>query len=323
MVNLDVDADQRTSRRPSRLRGARVEPSGFAARFAAVVLGLSVGFFAGPTDAADGPGPDTPQDLVLARLVAEKTSLQRHRSAWLAVELTMKPGWHTYWRNPGDAGLATEIKWTLPRGVTAGPITWPRPERFVARSIVGYGYRKQVALLTAVKLPARFAADRISIEAAVSWLACADICIPGSKTLKLELPVSDAVPRTDPAQRRLFAEARRRIPQPAPFEATFVMDREQIRLSFPKAVFPDAGKGSAAFYPFDSGLIEHAASQTVVLDKDRIELILQRSPVSIGEIGRLDGLLIVEESAAETVKSRAFDVFARRAASAGDPLRAR
>ena len=318
-MNLDVDPDRRASRRPSRLRGAKRELTALAARFAAVVLGLSLGPGAGPTHADGVPGRDAAQDLVLARLLAEQTSLQRQRSGWLAVELTMKPGWHTYWRNPGDAGLATGIKWALPRGVSVGPIIWPRPERFVARSIVGYGYSERVALLAAVKLPARFAADRISIEADVSWLACSDVCIPGSKTLKLELPVSGAAPRIDPAQRRLFAEARRKIPRPAPFDATFVMDKDQIRLSFPRAAFPGVDALSAAFYPFDSGLVEHAASQAVSLDKQRIELILQRSPVAIGEIGKLDGLLIVEESAAGTVNSRAFDVFARRATSARYP----
>jgi DsbC/DsbD-like thiol-disulfide interchange protein len=255
--------------------------------------------------------------------MAENTSLQRNQTGWLAVQLRMKPGWHTYWRNPGDAGLATGIKWTLPQGVTAGPIIWPRPERFVARSIVGYGYEGQVALLTAVKLPARFAADTISIGADVSWLACSVVCIPGSKTLKLRLSVSDSVPRTNPAQERLFAEARRRIPEPAPFEAIFIMDQERIRLSFPRAVLSGVGRLSAAFYPFDSGLIEHAASQTVLVDKQGLDLILQRSAVATDKIGVLEGLLILEESAAGTVKSRAFDVFARRAASPGDSLPAR
>jgi DsbC/DsbD-like thiol-disulfide interchange protein len=269
------------------------------------------------------PDQDTSKALVHARLVSEKTSMQRHHSGWLAVQLTIKPGWHIYWRNPGDAGLATSIKWTLPQGVTAGPIAWPQPERFIARSIVGYGYRARVALLTAVKLPARFAPDTISIEAAVSWLACAEVCVPGSRTLKLALPVSDAVPRNDPAQARLFAETRRRIPQPAPFEATFIMDDERIRLRLPRAAFSGVDQPSVAFYPFDSGLIEHGASQAMSLDTRRIELLLRRSPVASDQIGMLDGLLIVEESATGTVKSRAFDVSARRARTAPDPLQAR
>jgi thiol:disulfide interchange protein DsbD len=235
----------------------------------------------------------------------------------------MKPGWHTYWRNPGDSGLATDIKWTLPHGVTAGRIVWPRPERFVARSIVGYGYSAHIALLTAIKLPARFAADRIVMAASVSWLACAEVCIPGSKTLTLTVPVSNTVPKTDPAQARLFAEMRQRTPRPAPFAATFIMDEEQIRLRFPGAAFSGIGELSAAFYPYDSGLIEHGASQAALRDKGHIELILWRSPVASDQLGMLHGLLIVEESAGGTVNLRAFDLSARRATTAGDPLRAR
>ena len=49
------------------------------------------------------------------------------QSVWVALDLRIKPGWHTYWRTPGDSGLPTTIKWTLPDGVTAGDIQWPVP----------------------------------------------------------------------------------------------------------------------------------------------------------------------------------------------------
>jgi thiol:disulfide interchange protein DsbD len=56
---------------------------------------------------------------------------------WLALQLRHASGWHTYWKNPGDSGLATELNWTLPAGWQAGPIQppspcswsmWPRPQ---------------------------------------------------------------------------------------------------------------------------------------------------------------------------------------------------
>jgi DsbC/DsbD-like thiol-disulfide interchange protein len=211
----------------------------------------------------------------------------------------------------------------LPRGVTAGPIVWPRPEGFVTHSIVGYGYRAGVVLLAAMKLPGRFPLDAISMEAAVSWLACSEVCVPGATTLKRTLPVSDAAATNDPAQARLFADARRRIPQRAPFETTFVMDDEQIRLRFPRAALSGIKQPSVAFYPFDSALIEHGAPQAMLLDSRRTELILRRSPVANDRIDTLDGLLVIGESLAGTAKSRAFDVFARRTNPAPDPSRAR
>src|SRR5262249_33492658 len=140
---------------------------------------------------------DAGKALVRARLLAETTALQRNHDGWLAVELSIEPGWHVYWRNPGDAGLATSVKGKLPAGVTAGPMAWPQPERFSARSIVGYGYRERVALLAPLKVPSRFAPETLTIEAAVSWLACAEVCIPGGQTLKLTVPVVDSAPRRD------------------------------------------------------------------------------------------------------------------------------
>jgi DsbC/DsbD-like thiol-disulfide interchange protein len=321
-VNTDVDLQRHAISGAYQQHRATSEQSGLSVRLIGLLLGLSLASPPGPVCADSAPGPDTRQGLVQARLVAEGTSLQRDQSGWLAVQLTMKPGWHTYWRNPGDSGLATTIKWGLPRGVTVGPTVWPRPERFFARSIVGYGYSADVALLTTVTLPARFASDRITIRASVSWLACSDICIPGSETLKLTLSVSNTVPKADLEQVHLFAKTRRRIPQPAPFEATFAMDRDQIRLGFPRAAFSGTGKLSMVFYPFDNSLIEHGAPQSVRQDKQRVELTLRRSPVSNDQLGTLDGLLIVEETAGGNVKSSAFDVFGRRAEGAFQPLQA-
>src|SRR5262249_3650332 len=143
-------------------------------------------------------GDNTAQrTLVRARLVAETTSLQRNHDGWLAVELSIEPGWHVYWRNPGDAGLATSVKWQLPARASAGPIVWPLPERFSARALVGYGYRERVVLLVPVKVPQRFASETLTVEASVSWLACAEVCIPGEQVVKLTAPVGDSAPRRD------------------------------------------------------------------------------------------------------------------------------
>src|SRR5262249_12940294 len=153
---------------------------------------------------------------VHARLLTETLSLQRNHDGWLAVELTIEPGWHVYWRNPGDAGLATSVKWKLPPQVSAGPIAWPRPERFSARSIVGYGYRERVALLVPLKVPSRFTSETLTMEAVVSWLACAEVCVPGGQTLTLTVPVGDSAPRRDAGRAHMFAETRQQLPRPAP-----------------------------------------------------------------------------------------------------------
>ena len=322
-MNTNVDLYRHAAARDRQLCGATRGQRSGRVRFIVASLGSALWFSGGLAHADVPPRPDAAESLVRARLIAESTSLQRDRSAWLAIQLTMKPGWHTYWRNPGDSGLATSIKWTLPRGVTIGTTVWPRPGRFVSRSIVGYGYSADVALLTKVTVSAGFASDRVSAGASVSWLACSEICIPGAEALKLTLPVSDTAPEPDPAQVSLFAKTRSRIPQPAPFEATFTMDHDRIQLRFPRTAAPGVGKLNAAFYPFDSSLIDHAAPQSVLQDKQRVELTLRRSPVSGDQLGTLDGLLIVERLTGGNMKSSAFDVFAKRAKGAAKPRQAR
>jgi len=267
-------------------------------------------------------GDEAQNVLAHARLVAETTSFQRNHTGWLAVELSIEPGWHVYWRNPGDAGLATSVRWKLPDQVSVGPIVWPLPERFSARSIVGYGYRERVALLAAVKLPQGFASKTLTVEAAVSWLACAEVCIPEGQTVKLTAPVGHSVPKRSAEAASLFAEARRQLPKPAPFPVTFVMEDERIRLSFAKAALAGVDRPNVAFYPFDSRLIEHSAPQMLTLDGRYADLLLRRSPAAVEEISVLGGVLVVEGAGGGTARARAFEVSARRSEPV-DPARVR
>ena len=69
----------------------------------------------------------------------------------------MDPGWHTYWKNPGDAGIATQIKWQLPPGITAGEIQWPLPEKLPPAEVTTYGYEDEVMLLVPLTLATNLA----------------------------------------------------------------------------------------------------------------------------------------------------------------------
>src|SRR5690242_8329051 len=98
----------------------------------ALVVMLMVGLVMATSALARTAPPAPPiEDPVTARLVAETGSIAPGETVWLALHLEMRPGWHVYWRNPGDSGLPTEIAWKLPSGFTAGTIAWPTPEHFV------------------------------------------------------------------------------------------------------------------------------------------------------------------------------------------------
>ena len=110
---------------------------------------------------------------------------------WVGVDLKMDPDWHTYWKNPGEAGMATEIKWQLPPGVTAGETQWPLPEKLPPAEVTTYGYNHEVVLLVPLKLGAGLKPGPLDLKANVSWLECKEECVPGSANVEATLNVGN------------------------------------------------------------------------------------------------------------------------------------
>ena len=110
----------------------------------------------------------------------------------VGVQLKMAPGWHTYWKYPGQAGQATEIKWTLPAGVTAGEIQWPLPEKLPPDDVITYGYENEVVLLVPLTLDKNITTGPLNLAAKVSWLECKESCIPANTVIQGTLNVSPA-----------------------------------------------------------------------------------------------------------------------------------
>jgi len=92
-------------------------------------------------------------DNVKAHLVSEVSAIAPGQSFWVALEFNIRDGWHTYWRNPGDSGQATTLKWQLPPGFTAGDIVWTTPHRFEIPPLVNYGYAKHAVHLVNITAP--------------------------------------------------------------------------------------------------------------------------------------------------------------------------
>jgi thiol:disulfide interchange protein/DsbC/DsbD-like thiol-disulfide interchange protein len=160
----------------------------------------------------DGASMIVTQPHVAAELIPESTSMQAGKPFDIALHLHMDPDWHTYWINPGDAGLATMIKWTLPEGFTAGPIQWPTPEKHNMGPLVTYGYGGDVYLLTTITPPKGDLPQHFDITAKASWLVCKEECIPGKADLTVSLDSGFMNLRMPKENTELFTAARARIP---------------------------------------------------------------------------------------------------------------
>ena len=132
-----------------------------------------------------------------AKLVLSADTAKPGDTILAGVDLKMDPDWHTYWKNPGDAGMATEIKWQLPPGITNGEIEWPLPQKFPPIEVTTYGYTNEVMLLVPLTLASNLPAGPVDLKANVSWLECKDVCIPANQDVEATLNVGLETKKSD------------------------------------------------------------------------------------------------------------------------------
>ena len=245
-----------------------------------------------------------PPSHVRAALVSEADSIDPGGRFTVAVKLEMRDGWHTYWKNPGDAGMATTVKWILPSGFRAGELQWPFPGRIPAKNSVSYGYWGRTALLSELEAPRGLPEDSpVEIRARVDWVECRDICLPGRAELSLTLPVKAAPRGSDPAAKRFFAQIRARLPGKlgsGPFSgwragASRAGGKVLLELEPPSGVLRAGGAGPFLFFPGEDGVVANdqalrarADGKTVVL-----ELAQSRAP-DADKAPRLSGVLVLK-----------------------------
>src|SRR5437762_10344053 len=151
------------------------------------------------------------KELVKAELLADTNAIIPGKPFTIGLLLRMAPGWHTYWAFSGDAGLPTELKWKLPSGWKVGEIQWPIPKKTIdPGDIETYGYENEVLLMQEITPPQKLDNSTVKLSAEANWLVCEKICIPGSATPQLELPVSTT---SQQANSEVFARYRRLLPQ--------------------------------------------------------------------------------------------------------------
>lgn len=258
--------------------------------FVAALLALCLATASGPDRAlAASTGASQNADVAL---VSENAAVRPGRPFYLGLRMRMKQGWHTYWNNPGDSGLPTKIDWKLPEGFLAGSIEWPAPERMPTRSEMSYGYAGEVVLPVLITPPSAVGPDSIALAAVVHWLECADVCLPGSATLDLKLPVTrgEPVPGPDAGS---FATARSMLPRDgADWQLASVAGPRAISLEFrpPKGVNPK----SAYLFVDRPLVVDYAASQPWGRLGDGFRLTARPAPNAADTLERLTGVLVVE-----------------------------
>lgn len=146
------------------------------------------------------------------RLVLSDAVAKPGQTVWAGVQMRMNKGWHTYWRNAGESGAPTTVDWTLPAGVTAGPIHWPVPEKYVTAGLTTYVYHDEVVLLVPLTLAPTLQPGPQELHAKVSWLECEQLCLPGKADVSARLVIGREPKASKDAA--LIEEWKKKAPQP-------------------------------------------------------------------------------------------------------------
>ncbi|MGE0099511.1 MAG: protein-disulfide reductase DsbD family protein [Hydrogenophaga sp.] len=193
---------------------------------------------------------------------------------WVGLQLTHAPEWHTYWKNSGDSGLPTELQWTLPPGVSAGPIAWPTPRKFPIGNLANYGYDGTVVLPVPLTVAPDFAGEHIDVKLYAAWLVCRKECIPEEGNFTLRIPVRGSTGGHGAAFEASFKAA----PKDQPATGSRVEPTpDALKVSL--AGLPVAWRGQPLeFFPESTGLIEPGAAWKQAWEGERWTAEVPLSP---------------------------------------------
>jgi thiol:disulfide interchange protein/DsbC/DsbD-like thiol-disulfide interchange protein len=265
-------------------------------------LGLMIGLvafalgFGSPARATEAMPNAGGSDNVQVQLLSARALAAPGETFYVVLKQTIEPGWHTYWRNPGDSGEPTDIAWTAPKGVTISPIKWPAPTAIPFGPLVNYGYSNQVLLPIAVTVPASArAGSALDLMAKVRWLECSDICIPGEAEIGVGVSVAQSgLDNPNAAEFALIKSAVAALPTPFP-GATTLTDLGAGGLQMIIKGIDTPSK--AYFFPYEiktGAVVDFAQPQELVRGKDGFGLTLVKSPSFPTDLkGPVGGVLVL------------------------------
>jgi thiol:disulfide interchange protein DsbD len=235
-----------------------------------------------------------------------------HDQAGLHFQL--EPGWHIYWKNPGDAGEPPHIHWTLPEGVAAGPMEFPAPKRLPLGPLMDFGYEDEVLFPMALDVAKGTKPGPAKLHAKVDWLVCRAVCIPG----KAELEVTSYLVVEDPKGTGYFppdvgawVEFQNSFPKSLPpsDRAVFQPTKEGFRLW----VETGQTEAEASFFPSDENILDNPAPQMLTPTAKGLILDLKKDVNLSANPAQLKGVL-------ELSGGRAFELAAQAGKVTAQPL---
>ena len=199
------------------------------------------------------------------RLVPETNAALSGSTVNVAFVMHPQPGWHGYWRNPGDAGAEPRVAWHLPEGWSAEPLQYPVPGRLLVAGLMNYVFERDYALLATLHVPAGAELGAtFPVDARLDYLVCTDeVCVPETAMVTANIVIS-APGAPNPA----FLGYRQALPRPLGPGATFETVGGRVRIAIP---LPAASQvAEPYFFAGTLDAVAYSAAQSVSRNGDTL-----------------------------------------------------
>ena len=233
------------------------------------------------------------ENLVDAKLISEVKTIQPGNSFWIGLNLKMQDEWHTYWKNAGDAGMASYINWNLPEGFTASEIHWPYPQKIYMSGLANYGYEGETTLLIKITPPQNYDKDSVTLKAHAEWLVCKVECLPGNADLEITLPISNNPPVINDENLEKIADAKFNIPiESQEWKIEAVKNNDDVIIKVNPTNNYNYELTDLYFYPNINGIYQNAADQKFEFKNGSYFLTVLLENFRTEEPSELNGILV-------------------------------
>jgi thiol:disulfide interchange protein DsbD len=222
------------------------------------------------------------------QLVVPASSLVPGQPAEAGLYFKLEPGWHVYWKNAGDSGEPPRIKWTLPSGISAGPLQFPAPSRLPLGPLMDFGFENEVLFPFQLRVASNVSGPA-TLDAKVNWLVCREVCIPGKAELEVSRPLSGSAGAPTQPDADLFTRLASRLPQPEP--PTFKAGFQPTPTGFRLTLLTGQKETQAQFFPAEQNILDNPAPQKVTPIAKGLTLDLKKDANLTSQPAELRGVI--------------------------------
>ncbi|MDD4556596.1 MAG: thioredoxin family protein [Alphaproteobacteria bacterium] len=238
-------------------------------------------------------------DKVAVKLITDKNCVKPDEDLQVLVKLQMKEEWHTYWKNPGDTGEATKIKWKLPAAYSDELKEISSPSIYVTEGIYQYGYEDIAYFLINLKNNATFDEkkdtfpEEFLFETEISWIACGNECVNEKVDLSFTINVNLLDHLYTNEWKKEFQLAEKTFPKKNTWQSFYEVVEDKLLLNINTGEkLSDIQK--IAFIPHQENLINNAGQQIFGQESNLISLALELDEL---DVSNLSGVLMINHQA--------------------------